>query len=111
MVSFDFKKGRFLDYHRAALRYPRDHFQYLGVDPDSSSRFNLLKAAKGEKENSIIPYGRDPYGCQDPVLVEKRLERNPFHRADAYHLSCQELVGLLDYCSSKLYPFSLPWDK
>ena len=111
VISFEFKKGRFIDYHRAALRYPIQQFQYIGVDPDSNSRFDLLKAAKGEKENSVIPYGRDPYGCQDPTLVEKRFQRNPFHRRHAYDISCPELKALLDYCSSKIYPYTLPWDR
>ena len=33
VVSFGFKQRRFVELHRAALRFPRDRFVYVGIDP------------------------------------------------------------------------------
>lgn len=37
VVGLDFKKERFTDVHRAALRFPASRFRYVGVDPPEFS--------------------------------------------------------------------------
>ncbi|KAF9467337.1 hypothetical protein BDZ94DRAFT_1249113 [Collybia nuda] len=34
VVGYEFKRARFVDLHRAALRWPKERFNYIGVDPD-----------------------------------------------------------------------------
>lgn len=34
VVGYEFKRARFMDLHRAALRWPESKFRYIGVDPD-----------------------------------------------------------------------------
>lgn len=34
IVGYDFKRQRFTDLHRQALRWPSHKFNYVGVDPD-----------------------------------------------------------------------------
>lgn len=38
IVGYEFKKPRFTKLHREALRWPRDKFNYVGVDPKDSHR-------------------------------------------------------------------------
>lgn len=35
VVGYEFKRARFDDLHRAALRWPKENFEYIGVDPDN----------------------------------------------------------------------------
>jgi hypothetical protein len=35
IVGYEFKRARFTDLHRAALRWPIEKFRYIGVDPDA----------------------------------------------------------------------------
>ena len=43
VVGYDFKRPRFEELHRSALRWPKDKFNYIGIDPDHNS-----KAIEGE---------------------------------------------------------------
>ncbi|KAG6920064.1 hypothetical protein DXG01_010132 [Tephrocybe rancida] len=36
VVGYEFKRARFTDLHRLALRWPMEKFHYIGVDPDAS---------------------------------------------------------------------------
>lgn len=109
VVGFSFKKDRFASLHRAALRFPVERFNYIGIEPPRSSRFDSAKAEKGEKTNSVIPFQTDPYGCSSQFLRQKRLARNPFRRTNPYPLSCPEMRGLLEWCRPEYYPHRLPW--
>ena len=105
VVSLGFKRHRFTELHRAALRLPRSRFRYVGVDPPGLG----LDVLRGELQHSSKPFERDPYGCHDEALRRKRSTRNPFRRTDAYVLSCPELVGLLRHCAPARYAEPLPW--
>ncbi|KAG6812541.1 hypothetical protein H0H92_002310 [Tricholoma furcatifolium] len=37
VVGYEFKRARFTELHRAALRWPLANFHYIGVDPDTES--------------------------------------------------------------------------
>lgn len=103
MVSLPFKEYRFSEIHRRALRYPAENFTFVGVG--GSSEANVA----GEQKNSLLPFKTDPYGCRGS-LAAKRLERDPFRRAEPYPKGCPELEGLLKSCSSDVYTGPLPWD-
>jgi hypothetical protein len=112
VISFSFKRRRFEMLHAPALQWPPDHFFYVGVDPPTSTGFDLLRATEGEMQNAAAPFEKDPYGCYTPVLQEKRKSRNPFMRTPPYALTCPEMKDLLSYCGPQLYPANrLPWGK
>eukprot|EP00913_Durusdinium_trenchii_P022217 g20876.t1 len=48
VVSFGFKKHRFGDLHRKALRFPSSRFSFVGIQPPPKSRFDLARAEQGE---------------------------------------------------------------
>jgi len=110
VVSFSFKQRRFETLHAPALRWPADRFEYVGVNPPSSTGFDLKRSTEGELKNAAAPFEKDPYGCHSEVLQEKRKGRNPFHRTPPYGLSCPELKDLLGFCGPELIPVDqVPW--
>ena len=110
VVSFTFKQRRFEEMHSRALRWPADQFSYLGVDPPSSTGFDLEESRRGELDNAARPFEADPYGCHTPVLQQKRRERNPFRRTPPYPLTCPDMSELLSWCGPELIGQSLvPW--
>lgn len=109
VVSFGFKRHRFVELHRAALRLPRSAFRYIGIDPPNLG----LEVLRGELAHSGKPFERDPYGCAESGLRAKRASRNPFGRQGhlGYGASCSELRGLLQYCADTRYQGELPWSR
>ena len=81
--------------HAAALRWPLNRFDYVGVDPSLSMGFDLAESSEGENGNSLLPFQSDPYGCHSEVLQKKCRERNPFARTAPYVLTCPEMKHLL----------------
>ncbi|TFK44485.1 hypothetical protein BDQ12DRAFT_730541 [Crucibulum laeve] len=114
VVGYEFKKARFTDLHRAAIRWPLHSFHYVGVDPDANHSKN---AEEGERKNGYLPYSVDKYGCHS-LLLAKRRQRNPYARFHPYYVSSPELVPLLDWCPnideqgsiSGSFRGALPWD-
>ena len=94
-MSFTFKQRRFETLHAAALRWPLDRFDYVGVDPPPSTGFDLAESTAGENGNSLLPFQSDPYGCHSEVLQKKCRECNPFGRTAPYILTCPEMKHLL----------------
>lgn len=45
VVGYEFKRRRFTELHRAALRWPRERFEYIGIDAEGEE---LIKAQEGE---------------------------------------------------------------
>lgn len=110
IVSFSFKQERFESLHAGALQWPIARFDYVGVDPPSSTGFDLNESSEGEKRNSLVPFTSDPYGCHTELLQQKRKERNPFARTPPYDLTCPEMKELLHWCGPELIPkASVPW--
>eukprot|EP00999_Lentomonas_sp_LEN2_P002741 NODE_612_length_1328_cov_75.006661_g573_i0.p1 GENE.NODE_612_length_1328_cov_75.006661_g573_i0~~NODE_612_length_1328_cov_75.006661_g573_i0.p1 ORF type:complete len:316 (+),score=35.28 NODE_612_length_1328_cov_75.006661_g573_i0:135-1082(+) len=104
VVGFEFKKSRFVNQHRAALRYPVEDFFYEGIDPEQPG-----SNVAGEAQNSAEPFRADPYGCHEP-LSAKKSGRNPYHRVPSYPLTCPELSELFAYCGQSIFDGPLPWD-
>jgi len=111
VVGFEFKRQRFENLHRAAIRFPRSQFRYFGVQPARGSRFDFAKAELGERRNSLRQFQVDPYGCHNPELAAKRDARNPFRRTNPYPLACPELRDLLAWCGVQIFSGPLPWSK
>ena len=110
LVSFSFKRQRFETLHASALQWPLNHFNYVGVDPPSSTGFNLQESSEGEKNNSLLPFQTDPYGCHTEILQRKRKERNPFARKAPYELTCPDMKDLLHWCGPQLISKAkVPW--
>ena len=42
IVGYEFKRPRFTELHREALRWPRDKFNYVGVDPEDGHRSDAV---------------------------------------------------------------------
>lgn len=108
VVGFEFKKRRFIDLHRKAIRFPESKFSYHGVDPPDLEKTSLV----GEVENAKSHFEHDLYGCKDPELLAKKKSRNPSRRRHGYELSNPQLAGLLDFCpdtGDRIYDGVLPW--
>ncbi|OSX66272.1 hypothetical protein POSPLADRAFT_1177689 [Postia placenta MAD-698-R-SB12] len=113
VVGYEMKRQRFTELHRAALRWPRDRFHYIGIDAAGEE---LAKAQEGERLNGYLPYTLDVYGCHD-LLLSKRRARNPFTRYHSYYTSAPELVPLFEWCpgsadggQTMMFKGPLPWD-
>ena len=107
VVSFGFKRWRFEELHRSAVRFPRQRFVFEGIDPPDLSPSVLA----GERSHSARPFMHDPYGCRTPSLVDKRGTRNPFRRSVSYPLGCPELSELMVHCEKEVFRGPLPWAK
>ncbi|KAI0058026.1 hypothetical protein BV25DRAFT_1919726 [Artomyces pyxidatus] len=105
VVGYEFKRRRFEELHRGALRWPAHAFEYVGLgvgDPQASA---------GELANAFLPYTADLYGCHPP-LATKRRDRNHHARVHPYHLSAPEMAALLEWCPSpptNTFNGALPW--
>lgn len=109
VVSFSFKERRF-GMHAGALQWPASRMRYVGIDPPSSTGFDLKESLQGELNNAAKPFENDPYGCSASVLQEKRRLRNPFARTPPYQLTCPEMKSLLQWCGPGLFPKNqVPW--
>jgi hypothetical protein len=51
VVGFEMKRARFVELHRAALRWPKERFEYIGVD--LADEENREQAAEGEVSRSV----------------------------------------------------------
>eukprot|EP00192_Tetraselmis_astigmatica_P025250 CAMPEP_0117698674 /NCGR_PEP_ID=MMETSP0804-20121206/29880_1 /TAXON_ID=1074897 /ORGANISM="Tetraselmis astigmatica, Strain CCMP880" /LENGTH=231 /DNA_ID=CAMNT_0005512991 /DNA_START=731 /DNA_END=1423 /DNA_ORIENTATION=- len=93
VVSYEFKRGRFVDMHRQAVLFPEDRFFFLG-----SPTLSPAAAIQGE-ERTLAAFKDDPYSCKGALLEKKEL-RNPFAAPVPYlsHGSCPEMAPLLRYC-------------
>ena len=43
IVGYEFKRPRFTDLHREALRWPMDKFNYIGVDPKDGHKEDAMQ--------------------------------------------------------------------
>lgn len=109
VVSFSFKEERFTSVHRRALRFPVKRFRYYGVDPEGAGGLRSRLGA-WERAKTLAPFYKDLYGCNDPSLYQKRIDRNPFILYHPYPQGCPELSGLFKHCGRQLYTGPLPWD-
>lgn len=101
VVGYDFKKARFQDMHRAAVRYPAPSFSYVGTPA-------LTPSAVDGEAAAAAAFRTDPYGCTGP-LAAKRAERDPFASGGYSPDRCPAMAGLLEWCGPDLFLGRLPW--
>ncbi|KAI0737622.1 hypothetical protein C8Q80DRAFT_1114973 [Daedaleopsis nitida] len=112
VVGYEMKRRRFTELHRAALRWPAERFEYVGIDAEGDTE----AARQGELQNGYMPYTEDMYGCHS-LLLSKRRARNPFIRFHSYYSSAPELGAVFNWCPGRadggqtaIFPGPLPWD-
>lgn len=78
VVSHAFKKSRIYDGHCAAIGFPLDRTEYVGIDPPGMAEGSAADAGalKGV-EIALEMWTKDPHGVQDS-LAGKRAARNPW---------------------------------
>jgi hypothetical protein len=139
VVGHNFKRRRFEQLHRRALRWPELRFAYEGLPLRNEA--DEREAATGEVRSFIsshppppwdvfrdsrfdfspfrqlakayTPYTGDLYGCHAP-LIQKRAGRNFHLRTHGYHVGAPELRELLEWCpedGTQVFPGPLPWGK
>jgi hypothetical protein len=116
VVSYEFKRPRFQQLHRRAVGWPEDRFHYIGIDPEFSTAEEKEEVERGEREDARDIWEKDPYGCSEEALGEKRERRNGGRRAWAYDVTSPEAKGLLWWCGGgggkgEWFTGSLPWDQ
>ena len=110
LISYTFKQHRFESLHVPALRWPLDKFYYIGVDPSSTTGFDITESTKGEIENAATLFINDPYGCYSEILQEKRQQRNPFLRTPPYDITCPDMIELMHFCGTTFIAENqVPW--
>ena len=73
IISHAFKRGRFLELHCHAIRWPLSQLEYIGIDPpESVTPRNVLD--QGESEKGYGVWEQDLYGVGS-VLLGKREKR------------------------------------
>lgn len=105
VIGFEFKRERFQDEHRKAVRFPKERFEYIGFPKPTESIAEQLQL---ERSGTIPQFQNDPYGCEPP-LSTKREERNFFQRQHSYETACPGMAGLFRACSKHIYQGPLPW--
>ncbi|KAG5356419.1 hypothetical protein CJU89_6161 [Yarrowia sp. B02] len=96
VVGYEFKRARFEQLHRPAVGYEEENFEYVGIDPVWGE--NEAPDA-GELEHAFLPFQRDPHGCVEAVLLNKKRERNPWRRQHPYAYTAPEMRRLLLACN------------
>ena len=105
VVSYEFKRRRFEDLHRKAMRIPAPRFAFTG---SGFPREALEKAVAGEAK-VFEAFEQDPYGMHG-ILRSKVTSRDPFNQgAGHYANSCEEIQGLMQHEGPAPYVGRLPW--
>lgn len=103
VAGWGFKRERFTDLHRAAIRFPADRFAYECVNDPA----DVEGSAKHEAVTRAA-FLADPYGSSGD-LDAKRRERDPLRRQHGYAASCPELAELLRHAGPGIFAGPLPW--
>lgn len=109
VVGFEYKRRRFIDLHRVAVRWPLSAFEYLGIDPVAS---DLPEgAAMPPALNDERTYARvrsDLYLCAAGRAT--RAKRNPNRHGIPYYSSVpQTVLALMMHCGNTPFRGPLPW--
>ncbi|KAI5817457.1 hypothetical protein BZA77DRAFT_386741 [Pyronema omphalodes] len=89
LVSYAFKKSRFVDSHLAAIKYPETRFTFIGIDPEGIAEEEMEKIKLGEGKTREM-WGKDPYACHEGGLRGKRRHRNGGRRGWGYKDTVKE---------------------
>ncbi|KAH0537744.1 hypothetical protein FGG08_005492 [Glutinoglossum americanum] len=117
VISHAFKERRFADVHMSAMRWPRERFTYVGIDPEGKSPEELQKGERMAYEM----WKANPYAGGVGKLGWKRTNwgrwkemRNPWRVEAPYVVTCPELEPFIQWAGGEdgktLFPGPLPWD-
>ncbi len=106
VVGWEFKARRF-DLHRAAIKWPREKFEYCGVNNPAGEA--LAKAVHSEAA-LVAAVQRDLY-LMGPEFVSKRELRSPFHTRHSYRGIDPALDRFFDFLDSTSFRGDIPWLK
>ena len=139
VVGYEFKRRRFSEVHRAALRLPQEAFRYEGTPALNAAALVVRRvwawtaAAAGwvagqfrgaprqrhaccaglgglqGEQATVAAFEADPYGCHGE-LAAKRQQRDPFSVGGYTGDRCLDMAELLQHCGPQLYDGPLPWD-
>ncbi|KAI9016115.1 hypothetical protein DFJ74DRAFT_679524 [Hyaloraphidium curvatum] len=120
VISFRYKKLRFADFHRAAIRFPADRVSFFSEPRAFSSsgkhRRSIASALyrsqteslarvrndssipEHEISHSLMSSLQDPHGCFPP-LSTKRKQRDPFQQGPVPTDECPEIRDLITVCN------------
>jgi len=102
VISYEFKRRRFVTEHRRALSYPSKFFEFEGIDGD-------LDLSAFDDSGLAQAFHVDPFGC-DGDIADKRERRNPYRRTLPYPSGCPEVADLFRICSHDELDHELPWE-
>jgi len=102
-VSYTLKQRRFEDVHRAAVRFPHEHFYFIGTPVPPAA-----KGAEAGEASTVAAFMKDPYGCTCKLL-EKKSKRDPFAVGPIHPSRCPGMTELLGHCSSSTFKGHVPW--
>lgn len=125
VVSHGFKRERILGLHVAAMRWPRERVEFVGIDPaymrEGSGEWDGERAEevrRGERERGVRAWEGDRFGV-GAVLRGKRRERNPWgvgqllFESDAERVRSgirSEVVDYRDSLEERLKDEKQPWE-
>ena len=136
VVGYEFKRQRFEQLHRSALRLPAEAFRYEGTQYALSAVAEQARTSGGEgrgqdalcffsrrllsttaaaamplqgEQATLAAFTADPYGCS-AALQAKRQQRDPFGTGGYDPTRCPAMAELLSYCGPRVYDGALPWD-
>jgi hypothetical protein len=103
VAGWGFKRARFTELHRAAIRFPAGRFAYDRVNDPADA-----DSAEAQEAATRRAFAADPYGASGELAAKKR-ERDPLRRQHGYGASCPELAELLRHRGPEIFGGRLPW--
>jgi hypothetical protein len=112
VVNWEYKRERFQQYHRAAVRWPMSSFEYIGIDLRDAAAMLGLEVPRSMRELSdggtLKRVKEDLYLCR--ANAQLRVDRNPQRRVVPYVQSNPAIRKLLFHCGPDLFDEKhLPW--
>ena len=104
VCGWKFKEERYC-LHRQALKWPKQKFNYIGVNDPAGDE--LPKALAGEKAK--VEAVRSDLFLVGPAWVAQRELRNPFHRRHPYRGIDPDIDALCDFLDRNTFTGGLPW--
>lgn len=104
VCGWEFKAERF-DLHRLAIGYPRDRWEFLGINnpPNESLPSALAGELRVLEMVKIDLYMRG--GAWDMI----RAQRNPFHQEHTYRELSPEMADFFDFLEENSFRSRRPW--
>ena len=93
VISWSFKKYRFINMHRKALKYDVNNFHFFGINGD----YDVMLEDYTRENIAIDRFINDLYGC-GPEVKQTRIKKNLFNSTIPYPHQCLEIKQLFSIC-------------